>query len=590
MIQVKSLTKYYGAQTLFSDISFTIGDNEHLGLIGRNGTGKTTLLKIILSEEGYDEGTIEYPEHCLISALTQHLSFSFPNVLQEVCSVLPIEGREEQTWKAKSILMGLGFLESDFSRSPQEFSGGYQIRIRLAQALVKEPDLLLLDEPTNYLDIISLRWLEGFLREWKKSFLLVTHDVHFMEKVVESTMALHRGKLRKMKGGPLKIMEQIRQDEEVYEKTRQNQEKKKAAQEEFIRTFRAGARSAGLVQSRIKSLEKQEIKEKLELLPDVVFRFSGELFRGNIMLEAQNISFSYPSSSVLFSDVSLSLHSYDRLAIVGPNGKGKTTLLNLLAGKISPSVGIVRIPPTLRIGYLGSESFASLHPDRILLEEIVSVGGVTEQDVRRVLGSLLFSGETVKKKIRNLSGGEKNRACMAKILLSSHHVLILDEPTNHLDMESCMALQNALLEFEGAIILVSHDERMLSAVANRLVVFDGGVVQSYSMGYDEFLKTKGWAEEVKSESAEVVSENKQQYLSQKEHQKRQRFLQSQAKKIEASLTEKESKIQKLSSELVKASMSKKYDRMKELGIQIKNLQEEIEETYRELENVINEIE
>ncbi|MDP2691149.1 MAG: ABC-F family ATP-binding cassette domain-containing protein [bacterium] len=586
MIRVSHLSKSYGKQELFIDVNLRIGEKEKIGLIGRNGSGKSTFLKMI---QDRDDG-IEMPQTLVVSALEQHLDFEHGTLLGQVCSALPAS-LQDQDWKAKTILTGLGFTEADFDKSPKDFSSGFQIRIRLAEALVAEPHLLLLDEPTNYLDILTLRWLSRFLRDWKGAFILVTHDRQFMENVVTHVIAVHRGKMRKMVGGPQKVMDQIHMDEEIYEKTRQNQEKKNKKTEEFIRNFRAGARSAGLVQSRIKSLEKQDLGDKLEKIPEIAFHFHCKVFSGNVLLKAHNLQFGYEPGKLLIEDFSLSINQGDRIGVIGRNGKGKSTLLRLLSGRLEAKNGKLKQYPELRVGYFGAESKEELNESNTILEELRRLPGVKEQELRNLCGSLLFTGDAAKKEISKLSGGEKSRVCLGKVILFSSHVIFLDEPTNHLDMESCQALIKALQEYKGAVVFVSHDEDMISRLANRLVVFDEGKVTVREETYTDFLVSGGWSEEEDEgvfQFARKDSDNKEQYLKRKEDQKRLRKIQSRQKQIEKELSQFETKRHTNAKELQKACEEKNYERIKILGSRDKEIQDETDQLYREFEELMNE--
>ena len=586
MIRFIDIQKSFGERTLFSEVNLTIGAGEKVGLVGRNGTGKSTFLKMILGQESPQEGTIEYPSDLRIRALEQKLNFEEETVLKQVASALPQNSRMED-WKAKSILMGLGFSEKDFDRPPKEFSSGYQVRIRLAEALVSESDCLLLDEPTNYLDIVSLRWLERFLKKWKGTFILVTHDQRFMEQVVEYTVAIHRTKMRKMRGGPKKLLDHIKKDEEIYEKTRKNQIKKKEQNEEFIRTFRAGARSAGLVQSRIKSLAKQKIGEKLEHLPDIKFNFKYTEFKANSMIEATDISFGYEKDKELINHFSLTVNNGDKIAIIGKNGKGKSTLLNLLVGKLKEKEGKINRHPNLQVGYFGTESLKSLSPELSILEHLIKIPDVTEQQVRNTCGSLLFTGNEVKKRISTISGGEKSRVCLASVLLFSNHLLALDEPTNHLDMESCEALGKSLKEFPGTVLLVTHNENILSTVANKLVVFDGGTITVMEKTYDKFLASCGWMDEesISFNASKGPSEGRQEYIDKKEQKKRLRMIHNQIKKTEEAIEQLEKKKEGVANDLNEACLKKDTDQIKDLGIKLKSIDDSIDEYYKTLEDL-----
>ena len=344
MIQAVNLCKSYGGQALFNDVNFCIGGREHVGLVGRNGHGKTTLFRLILGEEDVDSGTLNRPKNYRIGYLEQHLRFTKKTVSEEACLGLP-PGQEYDTWRADKVLAGLGFSTADVQRSPSEFSGGFQVRLNLVKVLLSSPDLLLLDEPTNYLDITAIRWLTQFLRNWPSEFMLITHDRSFMDNVITHTMGIHRQRIRKIKGATNKFYEQIAADEEVYEKTRINDEKRRKEVEQFIRRFRAKARLANMVQSRIKTPEKRDRKEKLQPLETLDFSFKSAPFNTKVMLEAENISFSYPDQPELFDNVNLTVSKYDRICIVGKNGKGKTTLLKIIAGALSPLQGQVKLHP-----------------------------------------------------------------------------------------------------------------------------------------------------------------------------------------------------------------------------------------------------
>lgn len=590
MIQIKNLTKSYTHQVLFSNVDLTFGEKEKVGIIGRNGTGKSTFIKMILGKEMPDEGNIEITPGFRIRSLEQHLNFSEDTLLEQVCSALPAqqEGFPREDWKAKSILMGLGFAEEKFDMPPSSFSGGYQIRIRLAEALVGDADMLLLDEPTNYLDIVSLRWLENFLKGWKNAFILITHDQEFMTKTVQSTVALHRGKMRKIKGSPQKVMDQILKDEQVYEKTRQNTIKKTKKTEEFIKNFRAGARSAGLVQSRIKSLAKQDTGEKLEYLPQIHFNFKAEPFRGTSLIELRNICFGYEPDTLLIDKFHVEIGGRQKIAIIGKNGKGKSTLLKIMGGYLEKNSGHIKKYHTLTTAYFGDEEKKALNPEHSILSEMLTVTGIKEMEARKICGSLLFSGNTVKKQIKFLSGGEKSRVLLGKAMLQKAHLLLLDEPTNHLDMESVQAITNAIRDFEGSAVIVSHDERLLKSVANRLIVFEPEKISLREQTYVQFLEADGWQEEdniAAGGKEKVASDQKKKFLEKKELQKKIRLLQNQQKKIEEENISLQEELEKNSFLLHKAVRSADNKKISELG----KLTKSADETIRNNEELLEEL-
>lgn len=584
MLKVEGLKKSYGGSVLFDDVSFVVGKNEKVGLIGRNGVGKSTLLKMITGNEKYDEGVVDYPKNFILKSLEQTLEFDSKNAIEQ-CEKSLSRVEKGHTWKVETILDGLGFSEKLKNCDPNLLSSGYKVRLRLAEVLVSQADMIILDEPTNYLDIVSLRWLEGFLKAWKGSFLLVTHDRKFMEEVVSHTMVIRRGKLRKIEGGPEKLMSRIEKDEEIYEKTRLNMVKKREKTEEFIRKFRAGARSAGLVQSRIKSLEKQDLGEKMRKIAEVSFTFKSDEIEGNYIFDLDDVSFGYDEKVNLFEGLNLNVKFENRIGIIGRNGAGKSTLLDLMAGFNKPKTGEVFISKGIRVGYFGSKSFEDLNFENTILKELHDMPGVVEKEVRQVCAALLFRGDDVHKKIKVLSGGEKSRVCLAKVMLRKCNLLFLDEPTNHLDMESCAELSRALSEFDGTVVLVTHDERMLEEVCNRLLVFSGrGGVSVFDGGYEKFLNEVGWDdsfEVAESEDHEEISElsKKELFELEKARKKDQRRLMLEIEKFEK-------RKGRLEDDLAKACEDQNVSEIERLGIKVKEMEDEIDVFYRELEEIM----
>jgi ATP-binding cassette, subfamily F, member 3 len=496
MIRITDLTKTFGSQVLYRDINLNINKGEKIGLVGRNGHGKTTLFHLILGQTSPDSGIISIPRGYRIGYLEQHINFTKSTVLEEGCLGLREEDRYD-TWKVEKILSGLGFSREDMQKPPSIFSGGYQIRINLAKVLVSEPNLLLLDEPNNYLDIVAARWLVKFLREWKDELMLITHDRGFMDSVTTHTAAIHREKIRKVEGGTEKLYAQIATEEDVYEKTRLNEENRKRQLEVFITRFKAKARLASQVQSKMKALEKMGEKEKLTKLDSLAFSFNSLRFVSASMIKSENISFSYGDDApCLINDFSLNIGKNERICVIGKNGKGKSTLLKLLAGEMQPVSGKVTPFSELRTGYFGQPNLMRLHPDKSVLDEILEVSpSCSLQEARNIAGMLMFKEDAALKNVSVLSGGEKNRLMLAKIIVSPCHLLLLDEPTNHLDMDSSEALMEAIDEFEGSVVMVTHDEMFLKRLAKRLVIFDRGKVTLYEGGYDDFLESLGWEDE-----------------------------------------------------------------------------------------------
>ncbi len=495
MIVVSNLTKQFGDQVLIERSGFQINLKERVGLVGRNGHGKTTLLRILIGQDSYDEGSVTIPKHYRIGYVRQNIAFTQTSILKEGMTGL-IEKEKDHFWKVEKILSGLGFAKTDFGRPPEDFSAGYQERLNLAKVLVSSPDLLLLDEPTNYLDIMSIRWVEQFLQNWPRELILITHDRVFMDRVVTHTMGVHRKKIRKIQGGTEKYYNQLAIDEAVYEKTRLKDDRRRKEIEQFIGRFRAKARLANLVQSRIKTLSKLEKHEKLAALDTLEFTFRGHPFEARQMLQVKDLSFGYHPDTPIIEHFNLTIQRGDRLCVVGKNGKGKTTLLRLLSGSLKPQKGSIQYNPEVSKGTFEQSTVADLVASRTVEEEIFSSHPVvSNQLARNICGAMMFEGDSALKKIGVLSGGERSRVMLGKILATPVNLLLLDEPTNHLDMESCDALLVAIDNFEGAVIMVTHNEMLLHGLAQRLVVFQKNNIDVFDGSYQLFLEQLGWDDE-----------------------------------------------------------------------------------------------
>jgi len=602
MISAENLSKSYARQTLFDDVSFKINPRERVGLVGRNGHGKTTLLRMIVGEETPDAGQIVIPKGYRMGYVRQHLDFTEDTVLGEGMKGLP-ESQKGQHWKVEKVLAGLGFSQQDMQRSPYEFSGGYQVRLNLAKVLVSEPDLLLLDEPTNYLDITSIRWIERFLISWPHELLLITHDRTFMDRIVTHTMGIHRRKIRKIQGDTEKYYAQIAQDEEVYEKTRINDERKRKEVEAFISQFRAKARLVGLVQSRIRTLEKMEKKDKLEKIKTLDFSFRYEPFVGKYVLAAQDLNFSYDPSTELIRDFTITLRPGEKVCIIGPNGKGKTTLLKLLAGTLAPRSGEITRNPKTVLGVFEQTNVSSLVDTRTVEEEIiVSYSDIDRQKARDICGAMLFEGDYALKKIEVLSGGEKSRVMLGKLLATPVNLLLLDEPTNHLDMESSDALLAALDSFEGAVVMVTHNEMFLHALAERLIIFKNGSIEVFEGGYQRFLEKGGWGDEevtpLSAKKAKPERDNGEK-LDKKELRKRRAGvitersrmlgpLEKEISRVENAIDARDKKLKTLHTAMQEATLARDGKRISEISMEIHVCEQEIESLFTELEALTHE--
>jgi ATP-binding cassette subfamily F protein 3 len=497
MIKIKDLSISFAGHLVFEDVNFTLNRGEKIGFIGRNGSGKSTFLKLLLGQLEPDSGVVEIARGYKIGHLDQHIKFTYQSVVDEVCSVLP-EDREYEGWKGEEILRGLGFSDDDMLKNPDEFSGGWQVKINLARLLLDEPNMLLLDEPTNYLDIHSIRWLKKFLKDWDGELILITHDRDFMDSIISHTLNIHRGNFKKTSGNTKNVREKIALEEEMYEKTRINEAKQREKTEEWINRFKAKASMATRAQSKMKMLEKQDKKEKLENIATLDFNFNYQPYISkDNLIDASNLTFGYDEKETLIKKLSLRVDKEDKICIIGKNGKGKSTLLKLITGDLTPKDGNIKANNKTEIGYFGQMNIDRLNNDLSIYEEMQNSAPTTNQTtVRCVAGNMMFSGTLSNKAIGVLSGGEKSRVMLGKILLKPSNLLLLDEPTNHLDMDSCESLMQAIKNFEGAVLMVTHNEYFLKEIANKLIVFDDNKTFVFEGGYDDFLGKIGWADEV----------------------------------------------------------------------------------------------
>lgn len=603
MISVENLQKSFGAQSLFDGVSFKINQRERVGLVGRNGHGKTTLFRIVTGREQADSGAVIVPKQYRIGYVRQHLDFREDTVLKEGMRGL-CENERDHHWKVEKILSGLGFSQSDMNRPPSEFSGGYQVRLNLAKVLVSDPDLLMLDEPTNFLDITSIRWIERFLMSWPRELMLITHDRGFMDKVVTHTVGIHRKKARKIPGNTEQYYSQIAQDEEIYEKTRVNDERRKKDIELFITRFRAKARLAGMVQSRIKTLEKMEKKDKLESVKTLDFSFRYKHFKGKHVMSANGLGFSYDPAKPLIRNFNISVGPGERICIVGKNGKGKTTLIKLLAGELSAKSGEIIYNPNIAGGFYEQTNVKSLVDGRTVEEEILYSGENLERtQVRNICGAMMFEGDAALKKIGVLSGGEKSRVMLGKLIATSVNLIFLDEPTNHLDMESCDSLLAALNNFKGSVILVTHNEMFLHALAQRLIVFTEDGIEVFDGGYSEFLEKGGWGDEPSTLRSKRAPENPEndQKISKKELRRRRSEIIAERSKVvtplqdgidkaEREIEEREKRMGELNEAMQEATLSGDGKKIAELSQSIHACEADIEKLFDDLESLTEELE
>ncbi len=590
MIQISNLSKSFSDQILFENISFNLQKGERCGLVGRNGSGKSTIFSMILGKQLADGGNISIPKGYKIGSLEQHIQFTKPTVLEECVQVLP----EEQQFDfhlANKILFGLGFTDEDLQKNPNSFSGGYQIRINLCKCLLIEPNLLLLDEPTNYLDILSLRWLRSFLRSFTGEVILITHDRAFMDSVTTHTMGITRSTLKKIKGSTNKFYEQLELEDEIYLKTKVNVDKKKAHLEAFVDRFSAKASKAAQAQSKLKQLNKLESMDDLKDEASMGLQFNYKECPGKTILELNNISFGFKEDEILFKDLTLSVGKKDRIGIIGKNGKGKSTLLNVMNGELDTLSGTIKTHPSIQTGHFGQTNIDRLHGSNTVINEIQSANdALSSTAIRNIAGSLMFSSDLAKKKISVLSGGEKNRVLLGKIIANETNILMLDEPTNHLDMESIEILADELINYPGAITLVTHNESLLKNLCTKLIIFHKGIAEVFLGNYTEFLEKIGWEEE----NLNKESKEEKPTLSKKEiHARRAEIIKERArtcnpiqKKIdvhEKLISDYEKEMDEQTKIIAEATEAADNDKIMDASMKIGKLETQINSAFEELE-------
>jgi len=535
MIQLSGAGKRFGPRVLFEDLNWLITPKERVGIVGANGTGKSTLLKVLGGIESLDYGSVNAAKAVRAGYLPQDgIHLTGRTVFAECMSVFEFLRALEQEQKdlgqrmaeldhespeyrqiadryheiqdeftardgynvesrVGSVLAGLGFPRTDWERRVEEFSGGWQMRIALAKLLLEEPNLLLLDEPTNHLDIEARNWLETYLANYPHAFVLISHDRFFLDVSVTKIAEIWNKRVHFYTGGYSKYETQKAEKRAQLEAAYKNQRERIEALEAFINRFRYQATKAKQVQSRIKELEKIE---RIEVPPDektIHFRFPQPKPSGRIVAEMHGVAKSY-GEKLVFSNATFHIERGDRIALVGVNGAGKSTLIRLLSGEEPVSAGEYTLGHNAEPDYFAQDQYKALSPDSTLLDDLASVASrASNTELRNILGSFLFSEDDVFKRIGVLSGGERNRYALARMLMTPKNFLLLDEPTNHLDIRAKDVLLNALREFNGTVVFVSHDRYFLDNLATRVIEVADGVVTPYPDNYEDYLRRKAGA-------------------------------------------------------------------------------------------------
>ena len=493
MLSVSALEKSYAGRTLFSDVAFSMVRGDRLGLVGPNGAGKSTLFSILLGETTPDEGRVMWEKGATIGFLPQESApVGDETVLSLAMSHVPEHSEWEAEPKAKSILRGLAFRESDFERKAKTLSGGWVMRAHLARLLVQEPDLLLLDEPTNHLDLESLIWFQDYLLGYPGSILMISHDREFLNQLTNGILEISRGRIFRYTGNYDSYLQQKSARESQHESAYANQQREIAKLQTFVDRFKAKASKASSAQSKMKLINKLDVLDAPEAREKTVkFRFPQPQRSGQRVMTLKNLDFSYGSTPV-YTGLDFEIERGARTVLVGPNGAGKSTLLKLLAGALEAQGGTRELGHNVKLGYFAQYRMDTLNPKHTVLQSVQDMPRpVPEVVARTILGSFLFRGDDVFKPVAVLSGGEKSRLALVKLLLDPPNFLLMDEPTTHLDMGSIDALIDALEPFEGTIFFISHDVHFIRAMAKSVIHIDAGCLTPYAGDYQYYLdKTK----------------------------------------------------------------------------------------------------
>ncbi len=638
ILACRQLHKAYGIDVILEKITFHIEEREKAAIVGVNGAGKTTLFKVLTGEISADGGEFYLKKDTSVGYLAQNIHIDsdktiyeemlsvFEKIIQTEANLREMENEmgalsgqaladkmeeyaalqhyfEEHDGysyqsRMKGVLKGLGFTENDFNRPMNQLSGGQKTRVHLGKLLLSKPDVLLLDEPTNHLDIASIEWLEDFLRTYPGSVLIISHDRYFLDRIVTKVIEIENKKSYVYNGNYSFYWQQKEINREIQQKAYDMQQKEIKHQEDVIRTLRQFNREKSIkrAESREKVLDKMERIDRPDALPDQMrLTLTPFLTSGNDVLHAEDLSKSYGGQKI-FQNVSFDVKRSDKVAIIGPNGVGKSTLFRMLLKEVSSDSGLIRFGTNVFVGYYDQEQ-AKLDETKTIFEEISDAyPTLTQGQIRNMLAAFVFTGDDVFKPISALSGGEKGRVSLAKIMLSKANTLMLDEPTNHLDMFSKEVLESAINRYEGTCIYISHDRYFINKTAEKILELTPDGVILYNGNYDYYLEKK--AERARNEAekalqnpqkatvatpAQPISETKNDWLKQKEQQAAERKLANKIKKIEAEIEETENAIAKADEDM--AACGTDFSKANEIFAEKTKLEEKLEALFEEWEEL-----
>lgn len=635
VLSCNNLNKSFGIDSILENVNFTVNEYDKIGIIGVNGTGKTTLFKIISGIYGYDSGDIYTSKDCEIGYLEQNTNFHSENtILEEVLEVfkdviemekylrdlehkISEESSNENSTtleklmneysnkleafsdmngygyksEAKGVLKGLGFNDEDMNKPISILSGGEKTRVLLGKLLLKKPTLLLLDEPTNHLDSEAIEWLEIFLKQYKGTVILISHDRYFLDQVVNRVFEIHNKKLKSYKGNYSDFVKASAIEKELELKKFEDQQKDLKKQEESIEKLKAFGREKHLkrARSKEKALAKIDVLDKPEAYRKKArIEFNPSVISGNDVLQLRDISMGY-GERILFKDLNLDIYRGEKVALIGANGIGKSTLFKIIMNEIVPFSGNIKFGTNVNVSYFHQEQ-KTLNLDNTIIDEIWEDNKhLTQTDLRSMLGSFLFEGEEVFKKISTLSGGERARVAILKLILSNANLLLLDEPTNHLDIDSKEVLEEALSGYTGTIFTISHDRYFLNTVVDKVLVLDENGITEYLGNYDYYLEKKKQLQEMNN--VEVIEEKTKTQLKEekrKEREQREAEKKNRVKRqnIEKEIEEIEAKIEEMDILLCQEEVYSNPEKSKDVSQQKASLEEKLSELYEEWESLM----
>lgn len=634
MVDIKNISLRFGDRKIFDNISVSINKGDKIALVGVNGAGKSTLLKVLANQEGVDAGEIATPKYATMGYLPQEIvNKSTKPLFEEAESVFAdivntkknlqaandllqtldkSSSQYMQTLEAigemeiflddadadrlkpniEKILSGLGFENSDMQKPCCDFSGGWQMRIALAKLLLAKPSLLMLDEPTNHLDIESVDWLENYLKSYSGALVIVSHDKRFIDNLANRTFALIKGRLDVYEGNYSFYEKESQQRAIQREKAVKNQEREIARVERFIDKFRYKSSKAAQVQSRIKALDKIERVESDTKQGQIAFKFPEPERSGQLVASVKNLCKSF-GEKVVLKDVSFDIQRLDRIAIVGVNGAGKSTLVKIMAGEMQPDSGSVQIGQNVTISYFAQHQTSQLRSDYTVMDEAASTADFEQKKhIRTLLGSFMFTGDDALKKVAVLSGGEKNRLALAKMLLKSFNFLILDEPTNHLDMDSKKVLRDAVASYKGTVLIVSHDRDFIDPLVTKVIEISHGKTRTFIGNVSEYLEKvkaeKGLASPKKVAEKQVDSA-KQRRINVANINAKIAVIKKDYSKIEAQITALESEKETIEADMGNPDFYKDAERSASTATRYSQINSQLEDLYVKWEDFASKI-